>query len=519
MQQHGQRIRDIVSALLDKDSDLPAMSQVLMLINQLTSSEETPVTELATIILKDYALTNKVIRLVNTVTYAQFGEVTTISRAVTVMGYENIRNIALTLKVFEHLQKHAHTVELKDLIVRSVYSAILATTIAADLEATDKEEAFICALFHTFGKMIVASFLPEKYQEVEEYVRNGGLKENEAARSVMGVSFDDIGMGLAQKWNFPERIVSSMRKVNASEMGGRLSELDRLVGVANISNEISDILSTEVEQDDKKAEIEKLLKPYKRAFSALNEKIDRYIASSLGEIAAYSHSFNLNLRNSVFTKQMHDWKEEPPAEKDVGEPAQSEGKADVLEIFERIQEPEQRESPEGIFTKGIQEVNNSLFLSYDLNDIVRIVLETMYRGLKILGVSRVVFFIKDTMNPSMKIRFGFGSLLDELKRWFIIPLGESKDIFDLSISRQKDLIIRDIGQPDIQKLLPVWYRARVSQDTSVILLPISVNGKSIGLFYAEGKKDAFQAISGTQVNYLKILRDQTVLAITQKRAR
>jgi GAF domain-containing protein len=64
-------------------------------------------------------------------------------------------------------------------------------------------------------------------------------------------------------------------------------------------------------------------------------------------------------------------------------------------------------------------------------------------------------------------------------------------------------------------LLPDWYRSKAPSQAFIILLPIIINNKLIGMFYIEGDKGGFQTVSSGQLNYLKILRDQTVMAIKQ----
>ena len=67
----------------------------------------------------------------------------------------------------------------------------------------------------------------------------------------------------------------------------------------------------------------------------------------------------------------------------------------------------------------------------------------------------------------------------------------------------------------MRKLVPKWFREKVSPDIFVILLPIVINKKPIGMFYIEAEKSDLQKISGTHLVYLKILRDQAVMAINQ----
>lgn len=64
-----------------------------------------------------------------------------------------------------------------------------------------------------------------------------------------------------------------------------------------------------------------------------------------------------------------------------------------------------------------------------MNDIIRIVLETMYRGMQLSGLSNVLFFIQDTKLPVMSIRFGFGGSIEKIKKWFKISFESPDNIF------------------------------------------------------------------------------------------
>jgi GAF domain-containing protein len=83
--------------------------------------------------------------------------------------------------------------------------------------------------------------------------------------------------------------------------------------------------------------------------------------------------------------------------------------------------------------------------------------------------------------------------------------------------KQKDLVIRDIEPPQILQLLPEWFKAWASANIFIVLLPIIINNKPVGIFYIEGDKEGYEKVSGSHLNYLKILRDQTVMAIKQKK--
>jgi GAF domain-containing protein len=179
-------------------------------------------------------------------------------------------------------------------------------------------------------------------------------------------------------------------------------------------------------------------------------------------------------------------------------------------------EPGMEDHPETFFTKGIQEVSNALLSDYSLDDVLRIVLEATHRGLRFSGGTRTLLFVRDRERPVMNLRFGLGDALQDVKKWFTIPLGNTQDIFNIALSQGRDLIINDIDEPEVKPLFPEWYLTNISSGVYVILLPLVINNKPIGMLYADGPKGDFGRISKQSWNHLKILRDQSILAIRQK---
>jgi HD-like signal output (HDOD) protein len=517
MQESSQGLKEAVLVRLHRNSDFPAMANTVSLINQFKSAEDTSISQFANAILKDHALTSKILKLLNSVHYTQFGEVTTISRAIILLGFGNIKNLALSLMLFDHLQKNRSNIELLNTIVKSFYSGILAQRISNEMHFVDSEEAFICAHFHSFGKLMIAHAWPEKIEEVMAFSRERGITEDAAALTVLGSSYEDFGMTIAKEWNFPAKIVQSMHKMRSSEVGRNPGELDKLISISTLTSELSGIMSLNVAKEEKDKRIERLIASFKDHYGDKGDTIRGAIASSMQDLVDYSAAVNLDIRSVPFSKQLFGIEDARGTVVSEGEgTAPLDIVAASLDTLDSMIEAVNTDTPENIFTKGIQDVNNSILSGYSLNDIIRVVLETIYRGMQLSGLSNVLFFIKNTKLPVMNVRLGFGNSIEELKQWFNISFGDSTDLFNVAIMKQKDIVVKDIEVPEIRKILPEWYRSKVSSSIFIILLPITINGKPIGMFYVEGEKANFQKITGGQLNYLKILRDQTVMSIKQK---
>ena len=511
--------KDLVLTRLREFSDFPAMSNTIKIINKFTASEDSSVSEFANLVLRDYALTSKVLKIVNSVNYVQFGEVSTISRAITLLGIENIKNLAITLMFFDHLLENNVTVDHIDAILRSLFSGILGRKIAniINVNVSDMEEAYICSLFHNFGRALVVFALPEKIEEIKLASSEQGISEDTAAVSVLGGSYEEMGMAIAREWHFPEKIVRCMHKVRGMEIGADNSDIAKLNSIASFANDVADILSTGSKKKEMEENIENLITKFKTHLGTLHG-MGEIINSSFDMLKEFSGLFNAGLFDAVpFNRQFRTWANKAEKRVATSEETWAENfNNDAIKTIDFIFESEKMNSPDGIFAKGIQDINSAILSDFSLNDIMRIVLETMYRGMQLSGEAKALFLIKDTKSPVMSIRFGFGNGIEELKKWFNIPLGDSKDIFNIAMAKEHDLVVKD-NEPDaIRKLLPEWFKGKVLEKIFIVLLPILINKKPIGMFYVEGNREGYGKISGSHLNYLRILRDQTVMGIRQK---
>lgn len=161
---------------------------------------------------------------------------------------------------------------------------------------------------------------------------------------------------------------------------------------------------------------------------------------------------------------------------------------------------------------GIQDVTSSLVSDFNLNDVLQMILETIYRG---MSFNRAIIMIRDNKQNSMVARFGFGEGVAAVIPHFRFSLTFVPDVFHLSIGKGLDIAIEDIQAPNIADKIPAWYRASINAPC-FMLLPIMVKDKAIGLFYADMNKSNALNMSQQQLSLLRTLRNQAVLAIKQK---
>lgn len=513
--QNKQSTLDFLLRRMRHKSDFPALSESVSAINKIANSETESINKLSNSILKDFALTNKLLRLVNSAYFrpAGGGSISTVSRAVIVLGFEAVRNIAITVLLFEHLQNKANANQLKEDFLRANLAGILAKGISATAQMRDLEQTFICALFHSLGRLLAQFYFPDESDEIRRLMEQKKCNEDTAALQVLGISFEEMGIAIARQWGFPPLIVGSMRKLPGGVVKKPVTQEDRLRVLSGLSNELCDMIA-QATPEARDREMKKTMARFADAVALDQKEVQQTVQRAVEEVADFARVIHLNLQQTTFGKQMHLFARgsaEGGDEADLtvgallrendplaGTDADPGSVGEVLDA-------------QAVLTAGIQDISNTLVDGFKLNDILRIILETMYRA---MGFKRVVLCIRDAKSGTMQGRFGFGPDANEIARAFRFPLSFTPDIFHAATSKGADILISDINDPKIAERIPEWYRKAVPAH-SFVLFPLNLKGNPVALIYADRDEAGGIDIPEKELSLLRTLRNQAILAIKQ----
>ena len=500
-------------------SDFPALSESVSAINKIANSETESIGKLSNTILKDFALTNKLLRLVNSAYFrpAGGGNISTVSRAVIVLGFEAVRNIAITVLLFEHLQNKGNATQLKEDFLRANLAGVLAKDIGAAAKMRDLEQSFICSLFHSLGRLLSQFYFPEEADEIRRVMAQKNCAEDGAAMQVLGITFEEMGIAIARQWGFPPLIVSSMRKLPSGPVRKAVQQEDRLRVLSGFSNELCDVIA-QATPEARERELKKSMARFADAVALDQKELLQTVQRAVEEVADFARIIHLNLPQTTFGKQMRLFANagnDENAAVDGKKQANSEdgtllGESDPLSGVDGGAGAQPVDA-QSVLTAGIQDISNTLIDGFQLNDILRIILETMYRA---MGFKRVVLCIRDAKAGVMQGRFGFGPDANEVAKAFRFPLSFTPDIFHAATSKGVDLMISDINDPKIASRIPDWYRKTVSAQ-SFVLFPLNIKGSSVALIYADRDEPGGISIPEKELQLLRTLRNQAILAIKQ----
>ncbi|OGQ94012.1 MAG: hypothetical protein A2521_05945 [Deltaproteobacteria bacterium RIFOXYD12_FULL_57_12] len=201
-----------LSDLIERVHDLPSLPLVANQINIETRSDKLTAKALAEIVSRDPSLAVKVLKLANSAYYGLVREVTTIDKAITLLGFNTIRTLALTLSVFDIFVKRKNLeVDMEGLWHHSLGCAAATKTVVGITNPLLKEEAFLCGLLHDIGIIAMLSAFPDKMAAAITMVKESHIPLAEAEEITFGFTHQEAGAFLTERWNFPEKYFTAIR--------------------------------------------------------------------------------------------------------------------------------------------------------------------------------------------------------------------------------------------------------------------------------------------------------------------
>jgi len=491
-------------------SELPAMSHNVQELISLTSSNRSAGAELTRVILKDYSLTNKVLQIVNSAYYSLGRACNSISKAVTILGFDAIRDMAMAIALFEDFVKSGADKDgISKLLTRSFLSGLEARDLVVSKGISiSPEEAFICTLLHHLGKIIVCIYLPDKYREIEEKIE-AGAAPNAACRAVLGgLTFPEIGEEVAKFWNLSERVIVSM--VEFPEAPKHKYDTEGfLQNTATFANSLVDcvcdgldfgpvfqqyggVLSVDVEESME------MLNQCVEVSEGVSDSI-RYGLTKL-KVRARLRNVESNIKHGLLNS---DRPEEQQSRKAAGG-----GGTDPQPLAATLNElPISADKSVNDF---IRDITETLMGPFDISVFYVNLLEALYRG---VGFDRVILAIITVQGTRHTLvgRFGLGEIDGEGVKRFIHVLGPGPYAIPNAIKSGKDMMIpankENAFPEELQELV---------KDRTVYLFPLCIDGKGIGLIYLD-RKAGRPLLDGAMIKSVRLFRDFAVMAIRKIR--
>ncbi len=205
----------IVDEAIEKIEDIPTISTILGEIMRITSSNNSSVKDLSQIIYSDQSMATKIMKMANSSFYRYAQQIKSIDRAIIILGFDEVRAIAVAMSVFDSIYLRKDGVYYNRL--RSWNHSLLCgfgTKVLAGLCRRSEEfesELFVGGLIHDIGKVLMDRYFPESFAKVLEMIEETSMTMESAERRIFGFDHALLAGRLLRKWKFPDQLVDMVQ--------------------------------------------------------------------------------------------------------------------------------------------------------------------------------------------------------------------------------------------------------------------------------------------------------------------
>jgi len=176
---------------------LPAIPKIITELSKLISNPNISITELSNLIEKDQALTLKVLSVANS--------------AILILGFQELRSIVTALGMKSSFKMtSSENFDFYEFWLHSMVVGIAAKRITKELGFDFGGDSFTAGILHDFGLLVLHEYLPDSYEEILLYATENNMDILEAEYNVLGLSHQEIGNFLAQKWSLTSTLNDSL---------------------------------------------------------------------------------------------------------------------------------------------------------------------------------------------------------------------------------------------------------------------------------------------------------------------
>ncbi|BAO86913.1 HDOD domain-containing protein [Caballeronia cordobensis] len=435
---------------MSERGDFPMLSQALRTTVSAMSDDDLDFTSLVQVVLSDVGLTQKVLRLANSAMYIAFGgNITTVTRALMVLGMDAVGHLVVGLKLVDHFHQSApRRIDAKLELNRTLLSGAVARQLTEHKDLRSAEEAVVCTLMRQIGKLLVAFYLEHEWDQLRRKAATENIPDSAACAALLGVTFDEIGLEAADRWRLPETIREGMRATdpNAPVDETVPKHVRWLRAISNYSTEVADALTAQNVAVDGRESL---------VFDISN----RY-SGPLSTDAETLMSMSLALAN------------EEASDGVIREISELQANADAM--------ARANISAEARIGASVEDLR-SLPSKNALAPALAMASESILGS---LHLSRTVIFVRQA-NNEFHARLGLGAGVEPMMQQLRFSADFRPDVFHLAITNPVGIFIENARDARIDARLPRWYKDTLGEAQAFVLLPVKSGDSTVALIYGD----------------------------------
>ena len=552
---------------ISKNTNFPSLKESIRSIQKIARSDTIHRRAFSDQVLDDVALTAKLLRLINAAYYSSVGagSITSIDRALSLMGFQTVGMLAGSLMLFERMPKGPGAEQVKQAFSHALLSGLLAQELCHS--SRHFEGAYLTALFMNLGQMLVEMHFPEdaaglrlamdewltEHPEADDAARHQALQR--ASRQILGLSCEDIGVEVARQWGWPDSLSQSLRRHYPADPTQAAGPEEYMRMLCTASTELScrlQALPSGATEEARAEAVTGCLRRFAEGYGgALSLDVEEWPAHGVKSLESWdSLSVVLGFKEAPAKTSKPARKTTPVRPVDstdkrgaadrgklgtapahsttvgagtnsTGTPVAGADKAGAPSLASASVRPPPAAKPARKPNLAAQERMTS-GLSQALASVSQWALaetpfdqvldQTAQALLDALEAQRVVICLRQASAGALVGRTGKGKRAQAVAACFRVPLQPAQDVFSILCAHGKDTLISDTTDPVVAQRLPAWYRKEVDAGT-FLLLPLMLGPQAVGLIYADNAVPDTLHVGEQELTLLKALRNQLVMAM------
>ncbi len=209
---------DAVKDILQEIDKIPTLPTVVCKILEVVENPKSDVAELTRRIEMDQALTSRILKIVNSSFYGFPRQISTVSQAVVVLGFNAVKSLALSATVIKLFSKsNKSEFDPVDFWKHSIGTGVIANMVGTRIHYPLPEECLVAGILHGIGKLVFDQYLHEQFMRAIETAKKAKTSLQRAERDLFGMDHCEAGALLARKWKLPVHLEESIRHYAAPE--------------------------------------------------------------------------------------------------------------------------------------------------------------------------------------------------------------------------------------------------------------------------------------------------------------
>ena len=465
-----QRIRSAVDS-----GEAPIISQVVQVIRDISGNvDRISVSDLADSISRDPTTMSRIIAIAGSLGYNPNGvEITSIHQAIAVIGFERVRNLAMSLLLVENAESKDSAETSRELGGLSLISGLFAGELGRRLPGVAPDLAFVCSALRSYGRLLMATFMEKDYAAAMKLAASEAMTPDLSFVATFGLTPLALGRELLTNMQLPDVMLDGLRSVPEDQRKDLPDNPSGAVAtVADLGLRLGEsLMAPDLSLGNFSGRMEAISREYAEALHLCPSAVEDLVKQAAQAIESFGGRGGMT---SSAVKLFHrleclSLEREPPP---LPQPGQAPAREPVAS-GRAVRPPTPQESAEFDSALRVLQAGSDELATLvreprpHLQRIFELTIEVLQNA---LSFESCVIFLLDRSTRGFHPAAGSGPMLRETRDGFLLRPND-RNVFTVALVRGEDVVIENPEDAAVRAFIPDWLR-RAGKGQPLMLLPI-----------------------------------------------